>query len=151
MNIFGRYGKAFKNLMDGDSTTDIFDVNSYVFDSTKYDKNLSSVYDLRDKYQYQKKNDKDMSFEDRVMKKYIDTKVYAINSISGDINTQKANGATLEDMKELYQERDALTQDTIDNYNKFEIDKSGDVWTIYFDDVTYTYNPKEDEFKKLKN
>lgn len=150
MNIFGRYGKAFKNLMDGDSTTDIVDVNSYVFDSTKYDKNLSSIYTLRDKYQYQKKNDKDMSFEDKVMKKYIDTKVYAINSINGDINKQKANGATLEDMKDLYQARDALTQDTIDNYNKYTIDKNGDVWTIYFDDETYTYTPSKDSFKKLK-
>ena len=150
MNTFGRYGKAFKNLMDGDSTTDIWDVNNYVFDSTKYDKNLSAVYTLRDKYQYQKKNDKDMSFEDKVMKKYIDTKVYAINSISGDINKQKANGATLEDIKDLYQARDALTQDTIDNYNKYTIDKNGDVWTIYFDDETYTYTPSKDSFKKLK-
>lgn len=150
MNTFGRYGKAFKNLMDGDNTTDIWDVNNYVFDSTKYDKNLSAVYTLRDKYQYQKKNDEDMSFEDRVMKKYIDTKVYAINSISGDINKQKANGATLNDMKDLYYARDALTQDTIDNYNKYTIDKNGDVWTIYFDDETYTYDPSKDSFKKLK-
>ena len=151
MNIFGRYGKAFKNLMDGDSTTDIWDVNSYIFDSTKYDKNISAVYTLRDKYQYQKKNDKNMNFEDKVMKKYIDTKVAAINSISGDINKQKANGASLKDMKDLYQARDALTQDTIDNYNKYTIDKDGDIWTIYFDDVTYTYDPKKDSFKKLKN
>ena len=150
MNTFGRYGKAFKNLMDGDSTTDIVDVNSYVFDSTKYDKNLSSVYTLRDKYQYQKKNDKNMSFDDKVMKKYIDTKVYAINSISGEINKQKDNGAKLKDMKDLYYARDMLTQDTIDNYNKYTIDKSGDVWTIYFDDETYTYNPDKDEFKKIK-
>ena len=150
MNIFGRYGKAFKNLMDGDSTTDIWDVNSYVFDSTKYDKNLSSVYTLRDKYQTQKKNDKNMSIDDKIMKKYIDTKVYAINSINGDINKQKANGATLNDMKDLYQMRDALTQDTIDNYNKYEIDKSSSIWTIYFDDETYTYDTNKDTFKKLK-
>ena len=147
-NIFGRYGKAFKNLMDGDNTTDIWDINSYVFDSTKYDKNLSDFYTLKNKYTGLSK---DADFNDRIYKKYIDSKYSAINSISHDIKEQKANGATLDDMKDLYQMRDALTKDTLDNYDKYTIDKSGDKWIIYFDDITFTYNPEKDEFRKLKN
>ena len=148
-NLFGKYGKSAKYILDGDSTTDLWQSNGYVFDSTKYDKNLSTVYDLRDKYQYMKQSSQ-LEFEDKVIKKYIDAKVYAINMASSEINQAKKDGKTLEEMADLYQMRDALTQDTIDNYKNYEVVKSGTTWTIYFDDMTFEYDTIKDELTKKK-
>ena len=148
-NLFGKYGKSAKYILDGDSTTDLWQSNGYVFDSTKYDKNLSTVYDLRDKYQYMKQSSQ-LEFEDNVIKKYIDAKVYAINMASSEINQAKKDGKTLEEMADLYQMRDALTQDTIDNYKNYEVVKHGTTWTIYFDDMTFEYDTVKDELSKKK-
>lgn len=148
-NIFGKYGKAVKNALDGDSTTDVWTVNGYTFDSTKYDKNLSTLYDLQERYQYLKKQG-DMSMEDKIIKKYIDSKIAAIKDFSADINQGKKEGLTVQDMANTYQMRDAVTKDAIDNYKSYEITKFDDYWVIVFDDAVFTYDIKEDSLSKVK-
>lgn len=148
-NIFGKYGKAVKNALDGDPTTDVWTVNGYVFDSTKYDKNLSTLYDLQAKYQYLKKQG-NMSMEDKITKKYIDSKISAIKNFSADINQGKNDGLTVQDMVDTYQMRDAITKDTIDNYKNYEITKFDDSWVIVFDDAVFTYDVKKDSLTKVK-
>lgn len=148
-NIFGKYGKAVKNALDGDPTTDVWTVNGYIFDSTKYDKNLSTLYDLQERYQYLKKQG-NMSMEDKIAKKYIDSKIAAIKDFSADINQGKKEGLTVQDMANTYQMRDAITKDAIDNYKSYEITKFDDYWVIVFDDAVFTYDVKEDSLTKVK-
>lgn len=148
-NIFGKYGKAVKNALDGDPTTDVWTVNGYTFDSTKYDKNLSTLYDLQERYQYLKKQG-NMSMEDKITKKYIDSKIAAIKDFSADINKGKKEGLTVQDMTNTYQMRDAITKDAIDNYKSYEITKFDDYWVIVFDDAVFTYDIKEDSLTKVK-
>ena len=148
-NIFGKYGKAVKNALDGDPTTDVWTVNGYTFDSTKYDKNLSTLYDLQERYQYLKKQG-NMSMEDKITKKYIDSKIAAIKDFSADINQGKKEGLTVQDMANTYQMRDAVTKDAIDNYKNYEITKFDDYWVIVFDDAVFTYDIKEDSLSKVK-
>ena len=125
-------------------------VNGYVFDSTKYDKNLSTLYDLQAKYQYLKKQD-NMSIEDKITKKYIDSKIGAIKNFSAEINQGKKEGLTAQDMTNTYQMRDAVTRDAIDNYKNYEITKFGDSWVIVFDDAVFTYDVKKDSLAKVKD
>lgn len=148
-NIFGKYGKAVKNALDGDPTTDVWTVNGYTFDSTKYDKNLSTLYDLQERYQYLKKQG-NMSMEDKIAKKYIDSKIAVIKDFSADINQGKKEGLTVQDMANTYQMRDAITKDAIDNYKSYEITKFDDYWVIVFDDAVFTYDVKEDSLTKVK-
>lgn len=148
-NIFGKYGKAVKNALDGDPTTDVWTVNGYIFDSTKYDKNLSTLYNLQERYQYLKKQG-NMSMEDKIVKKYIDSKIAAIKDFSADINQGKKDGLTVQDMANTYQMRDAVTKDAIDNYKSYEITKFDDYWVIVFDDAVFTYDIKEDSLTKVK-
>ncbi len=148
-NIFGKYGKAVKNALDGDPTTDVWTVNGYTFDSTKYDKNLSTLYDLQERYQYLKKQG-NMSMEDKIAKKYIDSKIAAIKDFSADINQGKKEGLTVQDMANTYQMRDAITKDAIDNYKSYEITKFDDYWVIVFDDAVFTYDVKKDSLTKVK-
>ena len=148
-NTFGKYGKAVKNALDGDPTTDVWTVNGYIFDSTKYDKNLSTLYDLQEKYQYLKKQG-NISMEDKITKKYIDSKIAAIKDFSADINKGKKEGLTVEDMANTYQMRDAVTKDAIDNYKSYEITKFDDYWVIVFDDAVFTYNIEKDSLTKVK-
>lgn len=154
-NMLGKYGKLVKYSLDGDSTTDVWTIQGYVFDSTKYDRNISTVYDLQEKYQYKNKTS-ELTLEDKIIKKYIDTKLAAINGVSAEINSMKKNGATIQEMSDLYQERDALTKDTIDNYKSYEITKEEDYYIINFDDLSYKYYKKKKKdgseewtFKKL--
>ena len=148
-NVFGKYGKAVKNALDGDPTTDVWTVNGYVFDSTKYDKNLSTLYDLQEQYQYLKKQG-NMSMENKIVKKYIDSKIAAIKDFSADINQGKKEGLTVQDMANTYQMRDAVTKDAIDNYKSYEVTKFDDYWVIVFDDEVFTYDVKKDSLTKVK-
>lgn len=148
-NVFGKYGKAVKNALDGDPTTDVWTVNGYIFDSTKYDKNLSTLYDLQEQYQYLKKQG-NMSMEDKIVKKYIDSKIAAIKDFSADINQGKKEGLTVQDMANTYQMRDAVTKDAIDNYKNYEVTKFDNYWVIVFDDAVFTYDVKEDSLTKVK-
>lgn len=148
-NIFGKYGKAVKNALDGDPTTDVWTVNGYMFDSTKYDKNLSTLYDLQGRYQYLKKQG-NMSIEDKITKKYIDNRIGAIKNFSAEINKGKKEGLSVQDMADTYQIRDAITKDAIDNYKNYEITKFDDYWVIVFDDAVFTYDVKKDSLSKVK-
>lgn len=157
-NYLGKYGKVFIAATDKDPTTDIWHtLNIYDFDSTKYDKNMGTIYELNDKF-----NSKDSqgnyyyvkSFEDQVMKKYINTQITILNNFNSEIKKGKAAGYNVRDMRDLYQARDMVSREILNNYKTFEIiDNYDGSKSIYFDDVIFDYKQNKSgqyEFRKRK-
>ena len=157
-SYFGRYGRIVNDIIDGatgeGSYSDILGEFDFYKDTTKANRHLSTVYNIRDYYQYKKEL---KTTNDKAEKKYIDTGISALNSISSEINDGKARGLSSQDMKELYAARDDLINQIIHNYKNYDVveDADGNIW-YYFDDHCFKYykvNHKDGsssyQFKKM--
>ena len=157
-SYFGRYGRIVNDIIDGatgeGSYSDILGEFDFYKDTTKANRHLSTVYNIRDYYQYKKEL---KTTNDKAEKKYIDTGISALNSISSEINDGKARGLSAQDMKELYTARDDLINQIIHNYKNYDVveDADGNIW-YYFDDHCFKYykvNHKDGsssyQFKKM--
>ena len=157
-SYFGRYGRIVNDIIDGatgeGSYSDILGEFDFYKDTTKANRHLSTVYNIRDYYQYKKEL---KTPNDKAEKKYIDTGISALNSISSEINDGKARGLSAQDMKELYTARDDLINQIIHNYKNYDVveDADGNIW-YYFDDHCFKYykvNHKDGsssyQFKKM--
>lgn len=135
-SYFGRYGRIAGDIMD-DNYDKILNEFDFYKDTYKQNKHLSTIYNLRDKYN----NIKDKTdINTQAEKKYINTQVSAINSIYSEIHKGKEAGKTDKDMKELYAARDDLIQSSLNNYKNYETEKDedGNIW-YWFDDHCYVY------------
>lgn len=157
-SYFGRYGRIVNDIIDGatgeGSYSDILNEFDFYKDTTKANRHLSTVYNIRDDYQYKKEL---KTTNDKAEKKYIDTSISALNSISAEINDGKERGLSAQDMKELYAARDDLINQIIHNYKNYDVvkDDDGTIW-YYFDDHCFKYykvNHKDGssdyQFKKM--
>lgn len=157
-SYFGRYGRIVNDIIDGatgeGSYSDILGEFDFYKDTTKANRHLSTVYNIRDYYQYKKEL---KTTNDKAEKKYIDTGISALNSISSEINDGKKRGLSAQDMKELYTARDDLINQIIHNYKNYDVveDTDGNIW-YYFDDHCFKYykvNHKDGsssyQFKKM--
>ena len=147
-NYFGRYGRIVKDVTDGDNTTDLFNEFDFYKDTTKANRHYSTVLNLVEYYQ-NKNNVK--TLDDRIMKKYIDTQNYNLRTINSEINQGKQSGQTTKDLSIKYAARDDLLNSIINNYKNFDKETlpNGNI-IIYFDDLTFTYNPNTDKITKNK-
>lgn len=140
-SYFGRYGRIVNDIIDGatgeGSYSDILGEFDFYKDTTKANRHLSTVYNIRDYYQYKKEL---KTTNDKAEKKYIDTSISALNSISAEINDGKERGLSAQDMKELYAARDDLINQIIHNYKNYDVvkDDDGTIW-YYFDDHCFKY------------
>ena len=140
-SYFGRYGRIVNDIIDGatgeGSYSDILDEFDFYKDTTKANRHLSTVYNIRDYYQYKKELN---TTNDKAEKKYVDTSISALNSISAEINDGKERGLSAQDMKELYAARDDLINQIIHNYKNYDVvkDDDGTIW-YYFDDHCFKY------------
>lgn len=135
-SYFGRYGRIAGDIMD-DNYDKILNEFDFYKDTYKQNKHLSTIYNLRDKYNnIEDKTDINTQAE----KKYINTQISAINSIYSEIHKGKEAGKTDKDMKELYAARDDLIQSSLNNYKNYETEKDedGNIW-YWFDDHCYVY------------
>lgn len=157
-SYFGRYGRIANDIIDGatgeGSYSDILGEFDFYKDTTKANRHLSTVYNIRDYYQYKKEL---KTTNDKAEKKYINTSISALNSISSEINDGKERGLSAQDMKELYAARDDLINQIIHNYKNYDVveDDDGTIW-YYFDDHCFKYykvNHKDGssdyQFKKM--
>lgn len=157
-SYFGRYGRIANDIIDGatgeGSYSDILGEFDFYKDTTKANRHLSTVYNIRDYYQYKKEL---KTTNDKAEKKYINTGISALNSISSEINDGKERGLSANDMKELYAARDDLINQIIHNYKNYDVieDDDGNIW-YYFDDHCFKYykvNHKDGssdyQFKKM--
>lgn len=157
-SYFGRYGRIANDIIDGatgeGSYSDILGEFDFYKDTTKANRHLSTVYNIRDYYQYKKEI---KTTNDKAEKKYINTGISALNSISSEINDGKERGLSAQDMKELYAARDDLINQIIHNYKNYDVieDDDGNIW-YYFDDHCFKYykvNHKDGssdyQFKKM--
>lgn len=157
-SYFGRYGRIANDIIDGatgeGSYSDILNEFDFYKDTTKANRHLSTVYNIRDEYQYKKEL---KTTNEKAEKKYIDTSISALNSISAEINDGKERGLSTRDMKELYAARDDLINQIIHNYKNYDVveDDDGTIW-YYFDDHCFKYykvNHKDGssdyQFKKM--
>ena len=157
-SYFGRYGRIANDIIDGatgeGSYSDILGEFDFYKDTTKANRHLSTVYNIRDYYQYKKEL---KTTNDKAEKKYINTGIAALNSISSEINDGKERGLSARDMKELYAARDDLINQIIHNYKNYDVfeDDDGSIW-YYFDDHCFKYykvNHKDGssdyQFKKM--
>ena len=157
-SYFGRYGRIANDIIDGatgeGSYSDILGEFDFYKDTTKANRHLSTVYNIRDYYQYKKEL---KTTNDKAEKKYINTSISALNSISAEINDGKERGLSARDMKELYAARDDLVNQIIHNYKNYDVfeDDDGSIW-YYFDDHCFKYykvNHKDGssdyQFKKM--
>ena len=157
-SYFGRYGRIANDIIDGatgeGSYSDIIGEFDFYKDTTKANRHLSTVYNIRDYYQYKKEL---KTTNDKAEKKYINTGISALNSISAEINDGKERGLSAQDMKELYAARDDLINQIIHNYKNYDVfkDDDGSIW-YYFDDHCFKYykvNHKDGssdyQFKKM--
>lgn len=157
-SYFGRYGRIANDIIDGatgeGSYSDILGEFDFYKDTTKANRHLSTVYNIRDEYQYKKELN---TVNEKAEKKYIDTSISALNSISSEINDGKERGLSARDMKELYAARDDLINQIIHNYKNYDVfeDDDGSIW-YYFDDHCFKYykvNHKDGssdyQFKKM--
>ena len=157
-SYFGRYGRIANDIIDGatgeGSYSDILGEFDFYKDTTKANRHLSTVYNIRDYYQYKKEI---KTTNDKAEKKYINTGIAALNSISSEINDGKERGLSARDMKELYAARDDLINQIIHNYKNYDVfeDDDGSIW-YYFDDHCFKYykvNHKDGssdyQFKKM--
>lgn len=157
-SYFGRYGRIVNDIIDGatgeGSYSDILGEFDFYKDTTKANRHLSTVYNIRDYYQYKKEL---KTTNDKAEKKYINTGIAALNSISSEINDGKERGLSARDMKELYAARDDLINQIIHNYKNYDVieDDDGNIW-YYFDDHCFKYykvNHKDGssdyQFKKM--
>lgn len=157
-SYFGRYGRIANDIIDGatgeGSYSDILGEFDFYKDTTKANRHLSTVYNIRDYYQYKKEL---KTTNDKAEKKYINTGISALNSISSEINDGKERGLSARDMKELYAARDDLINQIIHNYKNYDVieDDDGNIW-YYFDDHCFKYykvNHKDGssdyQFKKM--
>lgn len=157
-SYFGRYGRIANDIIDGatgeGSYSDILGEFDFYKDTTKANRHLSTVYNIRDEYQYKKEL---KTTNEKAEKKYIDASISALNSISSEINDGKERGLSAHDMKELYAARDDLINQIIHNYKNYDVfeDDDGTVW-YYFDDHCFKYykvNHKDGssdyQFKKM--
>ena len=157
-SYFGRYGRIANDIIDGatgeGSYSDILGEFDFYKDTTKANRHLSTVYNIRDDYQYKKEL---KTTNDKAEKKYIDTGISALNSISAEINDGKERGLSAQDMKELYAARDDLINQIIHNYKNYDVveDDDGTIW-YYFDDHCFKYykvnhkdGSSEYQFKKM--
>ena len=141
-SYFGRYGRIVNDIIDGatgeGSYSDILGEFDFYKDTTKANRHLSTVYNIRNEYQYKKEL---KTTNDKAEKKYIDTGISALNSISAEINDGKERGLSAQDMKELYAARDDLINQIIHNYKNYEVvkDDDGTIW-YYFDDHCFKYH-----------
>lgn len=157
-SYFGRYGRIVNDIIDGatgeGSYSDIIGEFDFYKDTTKANRHLSTVYNIRDDYRYKKEL---KTINEKAEKKYIDTSISALNSISAEINDGKERGLSTKDMKELYAARDDLINQIIHNYKNYDVveDDDGSIW-YYFDDHCFKYykvNHKDGssdyQFKKM--
>lgn len=150
-NYTGRFGKTLIAAIDDDASTDVYSsINNFHFDSTRYNKNLSTVYDLKSYYE---NKDNVKTFEDQIKKKYIDTQMSNLNqNIRATINKGRDAGLSVQELRPWYQASDAITNDIIRNINNYVLDINGDgSYTIYFDDLVFDYKlNKHGEWKFTK-
>src|SRR5574344_824804 len=140
-SYFGRYGRIVNDIIDGatgeGSYSDILGEFDFYKDTTKANRHLSTIYNIRDDDQYKKEL---KTTNDKAEKKYIDTGISAVNSISAEINDGTERGLSAHDMKELYAARDDLINQIIHNYKNYDVveDDDSTIW-YYFDDHCFKY------------